>query len=85
MAYVCNATVTISWVGDGVGQMMPGPGSPLLKLVTANLGGPWQVPGGDSPSGANLTTVGTTIGTAIGTALNLNLTQIQGWSTGITS
>ena len=87
MAYVVNANITVSWVGDGVGQLMPGPGAPLLKLTTAQLGGPWQVPGADAPSAGNITTVMTTLGTAAGTAFSTtaNVARIQGWANGTTS
>ena len=94
MAYVMNWDVRVSWVGDGVGQMQAlGPGSPSLKITNSttsgatSAGGTVVIPGGDSPTGANLTTAATTVGTNIGTILNASaiLTQIQGWSTGTTS
>lgn len=82
--YICNATVTISWVGDGIGPLSTAPASPTLKLSTVQLGGPFQVPGGNGATTGNLTTVGTTIGAAIGAALGANAGEIQGWATGTT-
>lgn len=88
MAYVLNWSATISWVGDGVGQFQgTQDGAPRLNVSTkfgANSGA-IQVPGGDAPSTANVSTACTTAGTNMATALNAAITQIDGWATGITS
>lgn len=87
MGYRLTWSATVSWVGDGVGQMQPGPGAPLLKvssLFGAN-GGPIVVPGGDAPSTANISTACTTMATNAATALNASILQIQGWANGSTS
>ena len=87
MAYVITWAATISWVGSGVGQMIPGPGAPKLTVNTTFGGnsGPVQVPGGDAPSTGNISTACTTMGTNAAAALNAAIGQIQGWANGSTS
>lgn len=89
MAYIIRAIrIDVCWVPDGAGPMEVA--SAQSAAVTTDfggspgMGGPVVVPGGDSPTGANLTTAAATLGTNLGAALNspLMLARIQGWSTG---
>lgn len=77
MAYRAKAVVTISWVGDGCGQMsVPGAQSYTFTTVLETM------PGGDTVTAGNLNTLGTTLGTDIQTGLNANITAITNWATG---
>lgn len=83
MAYQVKWSATIMWIGDGAGAMsVPAQQSLTFGNQFGSNGGYVIVPGGDSPTGGNLTTAGTTCGTNIGTALNTALTQIQNWASG---
>jgi hypothetical protein len=75
--YQVSFDISVEWVGDGAGPMSV-PSAQRLKLK----GTPVQVPGGDSPSGANLNTAGTLIGTACQGLLVANIAQIQGFASG---
>lgn len=79
--YILKWTASVSWVGDGAGPMSV-PSAQTLKIASGQYGGSVIVPGGDAPSGANLTAAGVTAGVNIGSGLNTNLGQIQGFATG---
>jgi hypothetical protein len=90
VAYLLIASpggVKVTWVGDGTGQMaVPGAQS-LTAAATSMLNNnslAIVVPGGDSPTSANIQTACTSLGTALGTFFTTaaNLATIQGWSTG---
>lgn len=87
MSYQIRASVTIMWIGDGVGPMEVG----SAQVFTATVGptasssvGSIAVPGGDSPTSGNISTACTSLATAVAAVFNTtaNLAQIQGFSTG---
>lgn len=82
MAYQIYGSFTIAWVGDGCGQMSM-PSAQVLEVVAApNLGNQVQVPGGDAPSTANVSTASTTLATTLAALLNAKIGQIQGFASG---
>ena len=87
MAYGLRYALEVVWIPDGAGPMTV-PDAQRLKMVQSSI---VQVPGGDSPSQANFNTaIGVTSGNVIAgsmaadleTQVGVNLTRIQGWSTG---
>ena len=87
MSYQLRASVTVMWIGDGVGQMEVG----SAQVFTATVGptaqssvGSIVVPGGDTPTSGNMSTACTNLATAVAAVFNTtaNLAQIQGFATG---
>lgn len=80
--YVLTGSISISWVGDGVGPQSV-PGAQTLKAsIPHSQAGVIPVPGGDAPSTANISTACATAATALAAQLNANIGQIQGFATG---
>ncbi len=82
MAYVIDWEARIKWVGDGCGPMAVASAQQLLVSTLLQPSQAVQVPGGDAPSTANITTACTTVGTNMATLLNASISQIQGFATG---
>jgi hypothetical protein len=88
MAYVIEWQARIKWVGDGTGQMGV-PSAQMLQVSTLlnndtgdGTSNGVYVPGGDSPTSANITTACATVGTNMASLFNASLPQIQGFATG---
>ena len=87
MAYQVFLKATFVWQPDGAGPgMSSGAGAQSIALDNfygAN-GGAVQVPGGDSPVAANITTALATAAANLANGVNNGplLAQIQGWSSG---
>lgn len=81
MGYRLTYQATISYVPDGVGPMGV-PGSPSLRFNGVN--GIVVVPGGNSPSGANITTALSSAATDLSNQMTAAavLANIQAWATG---
>ena len=82
MAYQLLATFTVAWVGDGAGQMSVPGAQVLTQVMNQSTNGVIQIPGGDAPSTANITTACNSMATAAAAKLNANIAQIQGFASG---
>ena len=84
MAYIIDWEARVKWVGDGCGPM-GAVGSAQQLQVSTLLGNtygasgstaPVAVPGGDSPSTANITTACNTVATNMAALFNASIAQI---------
>ena len=84
MPFIIKWRAQVCWLGDGIGPINQNAQMAQLSNELGANSGYVVVPGGDSPTGANLTTAMTTCGTNMGTAANVagTLATIQGFSTG---
>lgn len=80
MAYRLTGTVTVSYVGDGIGPMEV-PGSPSLRFNNTTT---IAVPGANAPTSGNFTTALAALAADFAASIEsaAQLAVIQSWATG---
>ena len=83
MALKITYSVNISFIGDGTGGMFAPQGT-TIQFTQSSAAGTGQVPGGNTPTAANLLTACVAMGADIGAQMGVAavVARIQGLATG---